>query len=103
MAGLLRRLLASTAAYQAPSIVSSVLALVTLRLYTGHLTADDYGYAENLLTAIIFASILLRFGMGEALLRFWFDDDDPHRRVALARTATAWAFWRSTGGGLGRT
>jgi O-antigen/teichoic acid export membrane protein len=96
MAGLLRRLLASTAAYQAPSIVSSVLALVTLRLYTGHLTADDYGYAENLLTAIIFTSILLRFGMGEALLRFWFDDDDPHRRVALARTATAWSFWTST-------
>jgi O-antigen/teichoic acid export membrane protein len=96
MAGLLRRLLASTAAYQAPSILSSVLALVTLRLYTGHLTTFDYGYAENLLTAIIFTSILLRFGIGEAFVRFWFDDDDHARRLDLARTATAWTFYVST-------
>jgi O-antigen/teichoic acid export membrane protein len=96
MAGLLRRLLASTAAYQAPSILSSVLALVTLRLYTGHLTTFDYGYAENLLTAIIFTSILLRFGIGEAFVRFWFDDEDHARRLDLARTATAWTFYVST-------
>jgi O-antigen/teichoic acid export membrane protein len=96
MAGLLRRLLASTAAYQAPSILSSVLALVTLRLYTGHLSTADYGYAENLLTAIIFTSILLRFGIGEAFVRFWFDDEDHARRLDLARTATAWTFYVST-------
>ena len=95
MAGLFRRLLASAAAYQTPSIVSSLLALVTLRLYTGHLTTTDYGYAENLLTAIIFTSILLRFGLGEAVLRFWFDDD-PRRRAALARTVTATVLWSST-------
>ncbi|HEY4094039.1 MAG TPA: lipopolysaccharide biosynthesis protein [Baekduia sp.] len=96
MAGLLRRLLASAAAYQAPSILSSLLALVTLRLYTGHLSPADYGYAENLLTAIIFTSILLRFGIGEAFVRFWFDDEDHARRVDLARTATAWTFYVST-------
>jgi O-antigen/teichoic acid export membrane protein len=96
MAGLLRRLLASAAAYQAPSILSSVLAIVTLRLYTGHLTPADYGYAENLLTAIIFTSILLRFGIGEAFVRFWFDDEDHARRLDLARTATAWTFYAST-------
>jgi O-antigen/teichoic acid export membrane protein len=96
MAGLLRRLLASAAAYQAPSILSAVLALVTLPLYTGHLTPADYGRAENLLTAIIFTSILLRFGIGEAFVRFWFDDEDHARRVDLARTATAWTFYVST-------
>jgi O-antigen/teichoic acid export membrane protein len=96
MAGLLRRLLASTAAYQTPSILSALLALVTLRLYTGHLSTADYGYAENLLTAIIFTSILLRFGIGEAFVRFWFDDEDHARRLDLARTATAWTFYVST-------
>jgi O-antigen/teichoic acid export membrane protein len=96
MAGLLRRLLASAAAYQAPSILSSFLALITLRLYTGHLTPADYGYAENLLTAIIFTSILLRFGIGEAFVRFWFDDEDHARRLDLARTATAWTLYVST-------
>jgi O-antigen/teichoic acid export membrane protein len=96
MAGLLRRLLASTFAYQAPSILSALLAIVTLPLYTGHLSTADYGYAENLLTAIIFTSILLRFGIGEAFVRFWFDDEDHARRVDLAKTATSWTLYVST-------
>ncbi|WP_445147893.1 lipopolysaccharide biosynthesis protein [Baekduia sp. Peel2402] len=96
MAALIRRLLASTFAYQAPSILSALLAIVTLRLYTGHLSTADYGYAENLLTAIIFTSILLRFGIGEAFVRFWFDDEDHARRIGLARTATAWTLYAST-------
>jgi len=96
MAGLLRRLLASSAAYQAASVVSSLLALVTIRLYTAHLTDAQLGYAETLLTAIILASILLRFGIGEAFVRFWFDDEDPERRRALARTATAFTLYTST-------
>jgi O-antigen/teichoic acid export membrane protein len=96
MAALFRRLLASTFAYQAPSILSALLAIVTLRLYTGHLSTADYGYAENLLTAIIFTSILLRFGIGEAFVRFWFDDEDHRRRLSLARTATAWTLYAST-------
>jgi O-antigen/teichoic acid export membrane protein len=96
MAALFRRLLASTFAYQAPSILSALFAIVTLRLYTGHLSTADYGYAENLLTAIIFTSILLRFGIGEAFVRFWFDDEDQARRLGLARTATAWTLYAST-------
>jgi O-antigen/teichoic acid export membrane protein len=100
MAALLRRLLASTAAYQASSVVSSLLALVTIRLYTSHLTDDELGYAETLLTAIILASILLRFGLGEAFVRFWFDDEDPVRRRDLARTATAFTLYTSTAAAL---
>jgi O-antigen/teichoic acid export membrane protein len=96
MASLLRRLLASTFAYQAPSILSALLAIVTLRLYTGHLSTADYGYAENLLTAIIFTSILLRFGIGEAFVRYWFDDEDHARRRDLAKTAVSWTLWTST-------
>jgi O-antigen/teichoic acid export membrane protein len=96
MAGLLRRLLASTAAYQASSVVASLLALVTIPLYTKHLTPAEMGYAETLLTAIILTSILLRFGIGEAFVRFWFDDEDHARRLDLARTATAWTLYVST-------
>jgi O-antigen/teichoic acid export membrane protein len=96
MAALLRRLLASSAAYQAASVLSSLLALVTIRLYTAHLTDDELGYAETLLTAIILASILLRFGIGEAFVRFWFDDEDPERRRTLAHTATAFTLYTST-------
>jgi O-antigen/teichoic acid export membrane protein len=88
VATLLKRLVASGAAYQASSVLSAVLALVTLPLYTRHLTPAEYGYAETLLTFIIFSSILLRAGVGEAFVRLYFDDEDGSRRDDLARTAT---------------
>jgi O-antigen/teichoic acid export membrane protein len=84
----LRRLVASGFAYQVSSLVAGLLALFTLPLYTHHLTRAELGYAETLLTAIILASILLRFGVGEAFVRFYFDDDDPERRERLARRTT---------------
>ena len=88
MSGLLRRLLAGGAAYQASSLLSAALALVTLPLYTAALSPADFGVAETLLTFIILASILLRLGLGEAFVRFHFRQPDQAARDRLARTAT---------------
>lgn len=88
MRGLFTRLLAGGAAYQASSIVSAALALVTLPLYTRALSRADFGVAETLLTFIILASILLRLGLGEAFVRFYFDTAEEDRD-RLARTTTA--------------
>lgn len=92
----LRRLATSGAAYQAASLVAGVLALVTLPLYTRHLTPDELGWAETLLTWIILASIVLRAGLQEALLRHWFADTDPVRRSRLARKVTGLVLVGST-------
>jgi O-antigen/teichoic acid export membrane protein len=96
VASLLKRLATSGAAYQASSLVAGFLALFTLPLYTRHLTRAELGYAETLLTAIILTSILLRFGIGEAFVRFWFDDADRARRDHLARTTTSFVLVTST-------
>lgn len=96
MERLLRRLLASGAAYQAASVVSAVLALGTLPLYTSVLSTAQLGLAETLLTYIILFSILLRAGLGEALVRMWFHDEDPQRRRRLARTASGTVLLAST-------
>ncbi|HEV2059814.1 MAG TPA: lipopolysaccharide biosynthesis protein [Solirubrobacteraceae bacterium] len=88
MRSLFTRLLAGGAAYQASSVLSAVLALVTLPLYTRALTRSDFGVAETLLTFIILASILLRFGLGEAFVRFYFQTAEG-QRDRLARTTTA--------------
>ena len=88
MTGYLRRLLRTGAAYQLADAVSKVIALVTLPLYTRHLTSADYGTAELVLTTIILTSIVLRLGLGEAFVRFHYLDADPVRRRHLARTAT---------------
>ena len=64
----------------------------------------EYGAANILLTSVILASIVLRLGLGEAFVRFWFDDRTPsggadralgdgRRGVADdARRAAAFAF-----------
>ncbi|MBA3808881.1 MAG: lipopolysaccharide biosynthesis protein [Solirubrobacterales bacterium] len=89
MLGYLKRLLTTGAAYQFGDILAKALALLTLPLYTSHLNPTAYGAAESLLTAVILSSILLRVGVGEAFIRFYFDDEDVARRERIARTATA--------------
>jgi O-antigen/teichoic acid export membrane protein len=98
--GYLKRLATSGMAYQASSLVAGFFALFTLPLYTHHLTKAELGYAETLLTAIILVSIVLRFGMGEAFVRFYFDDDDLPRRDQLARRTTSFVLVTTTVGAL---
>ena len=76
MLGYLKRLVTTGAAYQFGDILAKGLALITLPLYTRHLSPNAYGAAESLLTAVILSSILLRVGVGEAFIRFYFDDED---------------------------
>jgi O-antigen/teichoic acid export membrane protein len=84
-----RRLLRTGAAYQLGDVAAKVIALALLPVYTRHLTRADYGTAELLLTVVILASIVVRLGLGEALVRFHFLDEDPERRRRIARTAFA--------------
>jgi O-antigen/teichoic acid export membrane protein len=94
--GYLKRLVTTGAAYQFGDIVAKGLALLTLPLYTHHISPQAYGAAEALLTAVILTSILVRGGVGEAFVRFYFDDDDGQRRERIARTATAFVAWTTT-------
>jgi O-antigen/teichoic acid export membrane protein len=94
--GYLKRLVTTGAAYQFGDILAKGLALLTLPLYTRHLSTEAYGVAETLLTAVILVSILLRVGVGEAFIRFYFDDEDTARRERIARTATATVAWTTT-------
>jgi len=94
--GYLKRLLVTGAAYQFGDIIAKGIALITIPLYTRHISPAGYGAANSLLTAVILASIFLRVGVGEAFIRFYFDDDDRVRRDRIARTATATVAWSTT-------
>ncbi|HET8955993.1 MAG TPA: oligosaccharide flippase family protein [Solirubrobacterales bacterium] len=98
MSGYLRRLATTGAAYTAASILSKVIAVALLPLYTRYLTKEDYGAAEVLFAAVVTASIIVRFGLIEAILRFYYlDDEDPSRVVS---STFAGLFWLSTLGVL---
>lgn len=86
MRSLFTRLLTGGVAYQASSVASAVLAIATLPLYTRALTKAQFGIAETLLTFIILASILLRFGLGEAFVRYYHARQEGPERDRLAVT-----------------
>src|SRR6201985_1956407 len=98
MSGYLRRLAATGAAYTAASILSKLIAVALLPLYTRHLGPGAYGRAEVLFTAVVSASIVVRLGLIEAVLRFYYrEDEDPKRIVG---TTFSGLFWFATIGAL---
>ena len=62
MSGYLRRLATTGAAYTAASILSKLIAVALLPLYTRYLTPADYGAAEVMFAAVVAASIVVRLG-----------------------------------------
>lgn len=85
MAGYLKRLLNSLGAYQIASIIQKLLGVLLLPVYTGRIAPGGYGVVETLATFVIFASIVVRFGIIESFLRFYFTDKDRARQDALVR------------------
>jgi O-antigen/teichoic acid export membrane protein len=92
----LKRLVRTGAAYQAAEIFAKAIAVFTLPLYTRHVSSEAYGAYNSLLTSVILLSIVLRLGVGEAFVRFYFTDADVERRRRIARTATATVAWTTT-------
>ncbi len=98
MSEYLRRLATTGAAYTASSVLSKLIAVALLPLYTRHLSPSDYGAAEVLIVAVIAASIVIRLGLIEAVLRFYYrTDEDPARVVASSFAAL---FWLTTAAAL---
>ncbi|HET8977807.1 MAG TPA: lipopolysaccharide biosynthesis protein [Solirubrobacteraceae bacterium] len=83
----LKRLVSSLAAYQVADVVSKFIAVLLLPVYTRYIAPAGYGVVELLANGVIFVSIVVRFGMIEAFLRYYFVDEDPARRDALAQRA----------------
>ena len=92
----LRRLVRALAAYQVADVVSKFIAVLLLPVYTRYINPAGYGTVELLGNGVIFISILVRFGIIEAFLRYYFSDTDQARRDALARRAVAFLLLVST-------
>ena len=96
MIGYLVRLARSLAAYQVADVVSKFIAVLLLPVYTRYIHPAGYGVVELLANGVIFISILVRFGMIEAFLRYYFTDTDQQRRDALARRAVLFTLVTAT-------
>lgn len=98
----LRRLARHSAIYGLGGIVSRILAVLLLPLYTHYLTPRDYGAIETLVAGSAVLAIVLRAGISSAFFRFYFDSPDPARRVVVVRTSF-WFTMASATAGLAAT
>jgi O-antigen/teichoic acid export membrane protein len=96
VAAYLKRLVSSLAAYQLADLVSKFIAVLLLPVYTRYIAPAGYGVVELLGNGVIFVSILVRFGIIEAFLRYHFSDVDQARRDALARRAVGFLLIATT-------
>jgi O-antigen/teichoic acid export membrane protein len=94
VSGYLRRLATTGAAYTAASIASKLIAVALLPLYTRYLSTGDYGTAEVMFAAVVSASIFVRLGLIEAVLRFYYKEDEDSDRVVASSFAAL--FWLAT-------
>ena len=90
----LRRLATTGAAYTAASVLSKLIALFLLPIYTAYLSPADYGAAEVMLASLVAASIIVRLGVIEAILRFYYGAGESPE--AVVKTGFASLFWTTT-------
>jgi O-antigen/teichoic acid export membrane protein len=89
LAAQLRRLAKHSAIYGLGGIVSRILAVLLLPLYTSYLSTADYGKIETLVALTAVLVVLLRAGISSAFFRFYFDSPEARARRLVLRTS----FW----------
>ncbi len=89
ISGQIRRLTRHSAIYGLGGIVSRILAVLLLPLYTRYLKPSDYGAIETLLALAAVLVTVLRLGISSAFFRYYFDAKDEAGRTLVVRTS----FW----------
>jgi O-antigen/teichoic acid export membrane protein len=85
----LKRLVKQSAIYGLGGIVSRLLAVLLLPLYTSYLGTAGFGKIETIVALTTVLVVVLRLGISSAFFRFYFDSPDPERRMLVVRTS----FW----------
>jgi O-antigen/teichoic acid export membrane protein len=89
LGGQLRRLARHSAIYGLGGLVSRVIAVLLLPLYTAYLEPADLGAVGVVIALSAVAVTVLRGGISSAFFRFWFDSPEIGRRLLVLRTS----FW----------
>jgi O-antigen/teichoic acid export membrane protein len=89
IAAQLKRLGKHSVIYGLGGLVSRLLAVLLLPLYTSYLTTEDYGRVETLVALTAILVTLLRAGISNAFFRFYFDSQETAHRLKVLRTS----FW----------
>src|ERR687898_1383018 len=89
LAAQMRRLGRHSAVYGLGGVVSRILAVFLLPLYTRYLERDDFGAVGLIIALSAVLVTVLRLGISSAFFRFYFDSAEPARGRLVVRTS----FW----------
>src|SRR5438270_12022037 len=89
----MRRLARHSAIYGLGGILSRLLAVLLIPLYTSYLHTAGFGKIETVTALTTVLVIVLGAGISSAFFRFYFDSKDEERRVLIVRTS----FWFTMG------
>ena len=89
----LKRLGTQSAIYGLGGIISRLIAVFLLPVYTVYLGTVGFGQIETVIALTSVLVIVLRLGITSAFFRFYFDSDDEARRTLVVRTS----FWFTMG------
>src|SRR5437764_950466 len=89
----IKRLTSQSLVYGLGGLISRVLSVLLLPLYTSYLHGRDYGRVETLTAMTAVLVVVLRLGISSAFFRFYFDTEEWSHRVRVVRTA----FWFTVG------
>ena len=84
----IKRLTAQSAMYGLGGLISRVIAVLLLPLYTHYLPPNSYGRVELVTAATAVLAIVLQMGISSAFFRFYFDTKDPASRLTVVRKST---------------
>jgi O-antigen/teichoic acid export membrane protein len=89
----LKRLGTQSAIYGIGGIISRLIAVFLLPVYTVYLGTKGFGQIETIVALTAVLVIVLRLGITSAFFRFYFDSEDVARRTLVVRTS----FWFTMG------
>ena len=89
----LKRLVKQSAIYGVGGIISRLIAIFLLPLYTTYLGTKGFGEIETIVALSAVLVVVLRLGISSAFFRFYFDSTDPAHRTLVVRTS----FWFTMG------
>src|SRR3989440_1203501 len=85
----MKRLAKHSAIYGLGGLLSRILAVLLLPLYTRYLSPRDYGAIETLVALTVVLMSVIRAGIASAFFRFYFDSPEEAYRTRVVRTS----FW----------
>ena len=76
--------------YGVGNVLSKIAGFILIPVYTHYLATSEYGTLELLELTTYVVGMFLAVGISESVMRFYYDSDEPDKRLEVVSTALLW-------------